>query len=222
MTLAERPSATPLVAGIAGLMLSANQTLTLTQIKDMLRQTADHIGDAAGYDASGHSDLYGYGRVNALKAVKIAANEATAPSPEPSIQGPVSLYASAQAPTFEIDTGDRRFFAVEVATEPWLFDALFKSDRTPDNFYGSWGDTPLLVKQPYAFPTAVWQRLNQSDRLYYRAHVADSSSWDNYTVTTRDDQAQNAPFIQIIEDLSPDPWEPNLCSKSNRMLDSSV
>lgn len=64
-------SATPLVAGVCALMLSANPNLTLLQIKNILRQSADRIG--GGYNANGHSQQLGYGRVNALKAVQMSS-----------------------------------------------------------------------------------------------------------------------------------------------------
>lgn len=63
-------SSTPLVAGICALMLSANPNLTISQIKDILRRSADKIG--SGYDANGRSTRLGFGRVNALRAVQLA------------------------------------------------------------------------------------------------------------------------------------------------------
>ena len=60
-------SATPLVAGIAALMLSVNPKLSATAARDILTSTADKIG--SGYDANGHSTRFGFGRVNAGKAV---------------------------------------------------------------------------------------------------------------------------------------------------------
>jgi subtilisin family serine protease len=65
-------SATPLVAGICGLILTANPALTLSELKDILKKSSDKIGGANQYDAQGHSDLFGYGRINTLKAVKMA------------------------------------------------------------------------------------------------------------------------------------------------------
>lgn len=61
-------SSTPLVAGICALMLSANPDLTAKQVKDILQKTADKIGSPSEYN-NGHSVKYGYGRVNADKAV---------------------------------------------------------------------------------------------------------------------------------------------------------
>jgi subtilisin family serine protease len=60
-------SATPLTAGVAALMLSVNGDLTAAEARDILTQTADKIG--TGYDANGHSNEFGFGRINAGKAV---------------------------------------------------------------------------------------------------------------------------------------------------------
>ncbi len=67
-------SACPLIAGICGLVLSVNPKLTGTQVRQILCKTADKIGDKSDYNANGHSNKYGYGRVNALNAVKLAAS----------------------------------------------------------------------------------------------------------------------------------------------------
>lgn len=76
-------SATPLVAGVAALMLSVNPDLKISQIKNILKKTAvkinkgnpqsytDHWGNnySDKYDNRGHSPVYGWGRVNAGAAV---------------------------------------------------------------------------------------------------------------------------------------------------------
>ncbi|MBK7871239.1 MAG: S8 family serine peptidase [Saprospiraceae bacterium] len=61
-------SSTPLVAGICALILSANPDLTAKEVKEILQQTADKIGKPSEY-SNGHSTKYGYGRVNADRAV---------------------------------------------------------------------------------------------------------------------------------------------------------
>lgn len=63
-------SATPLAAGVAALVLSVNPSLTRTDLRDVLTSTADKIG--TGYNANGHSDRFGFGRVNASLAVQAA------------------------------------------------------------------------------------------------------------------------------------------------------
>ncbi|HEY8245508.1 MAG TPA: S8 family serine peptidase, partial [Casimicrobiaceae bacterium] len=63
-------SATPLAAGVAALVLSARSGLTRAQVIDVMAQTCDRIG--TGYDADGHSDRFGHGRLNAGRAVAAA------------------------------------------------------------------------------------------------------------------------------------------------------
>ncbi len=82
-------SATPLVAGICALVLSANPNLTAAQVKSILELTADKIGNRWEYNSRGYSTKYGFGRVNADKAVaealrmKAGASQPTPPPPTP-------------------------------------------------------------------------------------------------------------------------------------------
>ncbi len=71
--------ATPIVAGICALMLSANPNLTAKEVKEILQQTADKIGEPSEYK-NGHSRKFGYGRVNADKAVAEAIRRRDAAS----------------------------------------------------------------------------------------------------------------------------------------------
>lgn len=66
-------SATPLAAGVAALMLSANRRLDVDGMKEILAGTAEKIG--SGYDAAGRNDRFGYGRVHAARAVAQAADQ---------------------------------------------------------------------------------------------------------------------------------------------------
>lgn len=64
-------AAAPLVAGIAGLMLSADPGLTREELEAILVRTADKIDPVhAAYDSNGFSRRAGYGRVNAARAVR--------------------------------------------------------------------------------------------------------------------------------------------------------
>ena len=75
-------SSCPLVAGIAGLMLSVNPDLTAREVKEILQTTTDKITDKdpdlqlgqkyGTYDKDGHSLWFGYGKVNAYEAVKVS------------------------------------------------------------------------------------------------------------------------------------------------------
>ena len=80
-------SACPVVAGVAALVLSANPDLTAQEVKRLLQETADKIVDRDAdpqlgmrlgtYDTNGHSQWFGYGKVNALKAVQAAQLKAS-------------------------------------------------------------------------------------------------------------------------------------------------
>lgn len=79
-------SATPLVAGICALILSANPNLTSAQVKSILERTAVKIGNSWDYNAQGYSSKYGYGRVDAEAAVTEAFRMRSAPTPTPPSQ----------------------------------------------------------------------------------------------------------------------------------------
>lgn len=75
-------SATPTVAGVCALVLSANPTLEGKRVRDILRQTADKemsmvtdtlVNEPGAFSPAGFSLWFGHGKVNAFKAVKAAA-----------------------------------------------------------------------------------------------------------------------------------------------------
>lgn len=67
-------SACPGAAGVAALVLSVNPNLKWHEVKDLFKRACDRIDpQGGGYDASGHSVKYGYGRLNARTAVELAA-----------------------------------------------------------------------------------------------------------------------------------------------------
>ncbi|PHP91521.1 peptidase S8 [Pantoea agglomerans] len=66
-------SACPGAAGVAALVLSVNDSLTLNELKKILKSSCEKIDPEKGnYNKKGHSKLYGYGRLDAEKAVKLA------------------------------------------------------------------------------------------------------------------------------------------------------
>ncbi|MEL6988480.1 MAG: S8 family serine peptidase, partial [Bacteroidota bacterium] len=69
--------ASPLVAGIATLMLSVDPDLTPDEIRSILRSTAeDQVGDPEE-DTEGFDVFYGYGRVNAFNALSTLSSTST-------------------------------------------------------------------------------------------------------------------------------------------------
>ena len=81
--------ATPVVAGVCALVISANPSLTSDQIQQVVKQSTDDLG-TAGWDIN-----FGTGRVNAANAVTLAANPPP-PGPPPS-SGPTVAITSPSA-----------------------------------------------------------------------------------------------------------------------------
>ncbi len=70
-------SATPLCAGLAGLILSVDPDLSSSEVRNIIMNTADKIDTANGqYNEDGHSAKYGHGRINAQAAVDMARGSA--------------------------------------------------------------------------------------------------------------------------------------------------
>ncbi len=68
-------SATPIVAGAAALLLSANSDPTELQVRDRLKQVADKVGTKPYQN--GRNDEFGSGRLNVLAALQVSQPEQT-------------------------------------------------------------------------------------------------------------------------------------------------
>ena len=193
-------SAAPLVAGVVGLMLSVNPELTWRQVKQILMDTADKIGD--GYDTNGHSDYFGKGRVNAAKA--LAGAQSTAPVIA-EIAGPGALSPNDPPPRFEITLPHGKYYAVEVATESRLFRAgRDANDRNENNFFATWQHSNFLSASSFHLPLATWNVFKTANKLYYRMWVnGRPDRWENFYATTHSDQSQNAFSIDILHPNEP-------------------
>lgn len=64
-------SATPLVAGLCALMLSLKPEMGPDDVRAILIASAKKIGPATAYKSNGHSNKYGYGRIDAAKAMTL-------------------------------------------------------------------------------------------------------------------------------------------------------
>jgi subtilisin family serine protease len=111
-------SATPLVAGICALMISANPALTAAEVKQILQETADKLEDAepdlilvtnrGSYDAAGRCAWFGFGRANAARAVRRARELAVADT------GILDLSLPARVHSRLDDTGATQLFRISV------------------------------------------------------------------------------------------------------------
>lgn len=93
----------PIVAGAAALVISLSPSFTATQVKDVLKQSADDLG-APGWDAG-----FGWGRVNLAKAAQLAGGVPSAPDTTPptvSITSPANAATVAGTITVKVSASD--------------------------------------------------------------------------------------------------------------------
>lgn len=203
-------SACPLVAGVAALVLSANPDLTAAEVKQLLQQTADKIIDSnpdpqfgfrkGTYEAGGRCDWFGYGKVNAAKAVQAAvqrqAMAAIAPSRQIQQQNTTSSAIPDNNPqgltsTIQIaEGGTVRSVQVNVAIDHTFLGDLQISLTSPAN------QTVLLqsrtlgrttrLQATYTLQTTTLLRrfLNQPAQGRWQLHVVDTAEGDTGTLNS--------------------------------------
>ena len=173
-------SACPGAAGVAALVIARNPELRWDQVKALLKQGCERIDPSGGhYDASGHSKLYGYGRLNAKAAVELAAPTPVAgyTAVHKAIQSvPIADLKTARLRVAVGDTRSLRGLKVSVDLEhTWIGDltvklkppagldsgALVLHDREGGgtrNIHRVYdvASTPALAMLDGAVPTGVW------------------------------------------------------------------
>lgn len=186
-------SACPLVAGVAALVLSANPELTAAEVRQVLQQTADKIVDPnpdpqfgfrkGTYETGGRSDWFGYGKVNAFKAVQAAMqrkapaiaasrqvqlqNTTSVPIPDNNPAGATSaIQVSETAPvrgiqvTVEIEhsfLGDVEISLISPANQTFLLQGRTLGRRTSHRETYSLRSTPLLARAIGQTAQGRWQ-----------------------------------------------------------------
>ncbi len=99
-------AACPFVSGVAALVLSVNPSLTAQQVRWIIDNSSDDFGDP-GWDVH-----YGYGRLNAAKAVQLAQQGApkpppAKPTPQPNATpSPAATTVVGQPASVQINTND--------------------------------------------------------------------------------------------------------------------
>jgi hypothetical protein len=121
-------------------------------------------------------------------------------SSTPTVAGPSTLDRTMDdAPVFNVNTAGAPYYIFEITSDSSLF--ANRDGRDSNNFYGSYDDSGVpsrLTTATFTLPEAAWQTLKAADNLYYRIGTTTSlTGWDNYTNSTTDDQADNAPSISI-------------------------
>lgn len=172
---------TPITAGLAGLILSANPALTNQQVKDILVQNTDDLG-AAGYDI-----YFGFGRINAAKSLAAAM----AFVPQPDITAPSVNFTTPES-------GSLVSGAVSVS--------IAASDNTGVSKVEFYLDGTLVAStssQPFTFYWDTKNVSNGSHQLTAKAYdTASNASSATITVTVSNTVDTIPPVVKI---LSPAP-----------------
>ena len=163
-------SAAPLVAGIAGLVISAYKDLSASNVKQIIEETADKIEDLepdpvlglnkGSYDAYGHSEWFGYGKVNAVRAIQQACKlykEATRISDlTMCITAKDNLVETGDFKIFKVTISDKMNVTLKGPDEGTDFDLYLKQGSVPttqdcDEKSASSLSTEKVVIQPVRF-----------------------------------------------------------------------
>jgi len=118
-------AAAPVVSGIAGLVMSANPVLSNSQVKSIIEKNADDLG-SPGFD-----NYYGWGRVNAYKAVLAALCAAPPPldiiPPTASVTFPANSNTVSGSIAVSVSASDN---AGVTQVELYIDGVLFATDST--------------------------------------------------------------------------------------------
>lgn len=193
-------SSAPLVAGVVGLMLSANPNLTASQVRQCLQNTATKIGPASSYDTRGHSPEFGFGKVNAGAAVREAqrllGNVSSTATPTISALQQ-SVPRSGPPPSFRVAPQPNTHYAFEIAARRELLDA--ESGQPLSEYYASWEESPFMTAPVYTLPQTAWDRIKNNNQLFYRIWTSSSAAdWVNTISSTGDAGSSAAPSIQVV------------------------
>ena len=178
-------SACPLVAGVCALILSANPDLTARQVKEVLTSTADKIGSPDEYDERGHSHKYGYGRVNADRAVAEAIRRREGKAPVKEVED-------------KVQTG-RGIFRFSVARQP------ARGFGVQVGVYAEYGNVLIAVEQlqqRYDLPVVVSINELRSRTVYKIVLGAFDDISDARSLRNRvDNDGIDEAFVRKIADL---------------------
>ena len=102
--------------------------------------------------------------------------------------------------------GAVRFYAVELASDPKLFDPASAALRTSATFFASWTNGLLgpVENATFAIPQEAWRALRDKAVLYYRVlSSAVGGQWQATATSTSISALETAPKIAITNDAPP-------------------
>ena len=132
----------PIVAGVAALVMSANPSLSGAQVQNILKESADDLG-ALGWDST-----YGSGRVNAARAVSMAAGGPIVDVLPPSVSfiAPAAGSAVSGVITVQVSASDN----VGVSSVTLSVDGVSMGTDNGSPFSFVW-DSAIVPNGPHTF-----------------------------------------------------------------------
>lgn len=161
-------SSCPLVAGVCALILSANSDLTAKQVKAIITKTADKIGSPSEY-SNGHSNKYGYGRINADKAVAEAIRMRDGLNePEPEVGNDITKGRGIFR--FNVTRQEGKGYGVQVGAFYEYGNVLIQAEKLQRNY-----NAPIIVsinelngRTVYKIVLGAFARKSEATILYKR------------------------------------------------------
>lgn len=180
--------ATPIVAGICALMLSVNPDLTSRDVKQILKDTADKIGSPSEY-LNGHSLRFGYGRVNADRAVAEAIRRKTQVTPAPA---PVVVSNEPASPppsgVFKVEPSEEKLkgWGVQIGAFSDYNNVLALADR---------------IKRLFGVSILISPVLSAGKTIYKVVAGSYTSSHDAISLQDKMQQSGINGFVRNLEDV---------------------
>lgn len=209
----------PHVAGVAALLLQAQPQLTPEQVREALQASTKKLR-VGGVDLP--ENTQGAGFLSADRAIDYLKTRFSVDLPVDGPQhpdGPPVIVACRSwlsrhdsPPIFAIHLGSQRYYAVEVATEPRLFELevehpdriYFQAAGTiQPNFYASWSDAPPLLRSESAdtafqLSQQVWNVFRGNRNLYFRLVTSElPDRWINPRFSSPDPKIPPTGFFEI-------------------------
>ncbi|MEE9465629.1 MAG: S8 family serine peptidase [Candidatus Neomarinimicrobiota bacterium] len=144
--------AAPHVSGLAGLILSMDSTLTPSQVRSTIEETADDKG------ATGRDNYYGWGRVNAYNAAQSICSSAFTSdpydleisTPDPHIRSPILSWSHNGQPA-------------------WVKYRVWRKDGAGSNWWVAYRDLTQTTKTDYDVWTTGWP--GETITFYYEVQA---------------------------------------------------
>jgi thermitase len=158
-----------IAAGVAGLVISANPSLTPTQVQDILKQSADDLGPA-GWDSG-----YGWGRINASRAVSMALGlTADTIAPSVSFDSPIFAETVSGVVTIQISASDN----VGVSSVRLGVDGVSLGTNTASPYQFQW-DTAFIPNGSHTLTATAMDAAGNASNASVTVNVSNSVAVDS-------------------------------------------